>query len=208
LRTVLITLFVLGLLSACADLHREEQLKKVDKMLIQADSLQAVLQEHQVDTLANIQNSIMSIELRIRNNYTADTINISLSQKMNKFRNLKKFFMSESAEEEEEEEGEEKSGRLTHQTLGSAYLDIKGGIASEKSTLQELRSDISNGLGKRDKYNEYIAFETQKIDQLCELLEDYKTHKDKILHDFEDVYEDLSVFATKLETEKELKIKR
>jgi hypothetical protein len=205
LRTGLLTLITLSLLSACADLDREEQLKKVDNMRIQVDSLQAALEEHQVDTLANIQNYIMSIELRIRNNYTADTINISLSQKMNKFRNLKKFFMSESAEEEE---GEEKSGRLTHQTLGSAYLDIKEGIASEKSTLQELRSDISNGLGKRDKYNEYIAFETQKIDQLCVLLEDYKTHKDKILHDFKDVYEDLNVFATKLETEKELKIKR
>ncbi len=205
MRTGLLTLITLSLLSACADLDREEQLKKVDNMRIQVDSLQAALEEHQVDTLANIQNYIMSIELRIRNNYTADTINISLSQKMNKFRNLKKFFMSESAEEEE---GEEKSGRLTHQTLGSAYLDIKEGIASEKSTLQELRSDISNGLGKRDKYNEYIAFETQKIDQLCVLLEDYKTHKDKILHDFKDVYEDLNVFATKLETEKELKIKR
>ena len=197
-----LSILTLWLAVACSDLDRDEQLIKVDTLRIQVDSLQVALQEHQIDTLAQLRNYVMSLETRIRNNYTADTIDVSLGQKMEKFRQLKKFFMAER-----ESEGEKENEGLNHQTLGSAYMAVQRGIISEKSALNRLKSDISNGFGKRDKYNEYISFEAEKVNQLSVLLKDYKTHKEKIIGDFKDVYADLNVFATKLEAEKKSKVK-
>jgi|GEM_PF-441922 len=201
----IITLLMLAVVSACTDLDRDEQLKKVDALVLQVDSLQVALQEHRIDTLVQIRTAVNSIEMRIRNNYTADTIDLSLGQQMEKFRQLKKFFMAEHEPEgEEENEGD----RLNEQTLGKAYLAVKRGILSEKKTLTQLKSDISNGFGKRDKYNEYIEFEAGKVNQLCALLEDYKSHKDNILNNFKEVYADLNAFATRLESEKKAKVKK
>jgi hypothetical protein len=192
-----------GLLS-CTDFDREEQLRKVDLLVKQVDNLQADLQEHRPDTLVQIRIAISSIEKRIRDNYTADTISVSLGEKMEKFRQLKMFFM---AEHEAEEEGNEEAG-LDHQTLGSAYVVVNRGITVEKNTLHKLKSDISNGFGKRDKYNEYIAFEKDKVEQLVTLLEDYKSHKDKILSDFVAIYADLDLFASHLEKETAAKTRK
>jgi hypothetical protein len=200
----LLSILILCAVVSCTDFDREEQLGKVDKLSQQVDSLQVALKEHRVDTLVHLRTAVTTLELRIRNNYNADTINMSLGKKMEKFRHLKKFFMAEhEVEGEEESEGE----GLNHQTLGSAYLAVKRGIMSEKSTLLKLRSDISNGSGKRDKYNEYISFEAGKVNQLCVLLEDYKSHKDKILTNFKEVYGELNAFATQLESKK-LKLKK
>jgi hypothetical protein len=193
----LLSLLILCAAASCTDFDREEQLSKVDKLSQQVDSLQVALQEHRVDTLVNLRTAVTTLELRIRNNYNADTINVALGEKMEKFRQLKKFFMAEH-----EAEGEEEGEGLNHQTLGSAYVVVKRGIMAEKSTLLKLRSDISNGFGKRDKYDEYISFEAGKVNQLCVLLEDYKSHKDKILTNFKEVYGDLNAFATQLESKK------
>jgi hypothetical protein len=201
----IIAFLFLTLVTSCSDLNKDEQLNKVGRLMLQVDSLQVALQEHRIDTLVQIRTAVNSIETRIRNNYSADTINLSLGQQMEKFRQLKKFFM---AEHEPEGEEEYEGNRLNEKTLGKAYLVVKRGILTEKRTLEQLKSDISNGFGKRDKYNEYIEFETGKVNQLCVLLEDYKAHKDKILKDFKDVYAVLNVFATKLESEKKAKAKK
>lgn len=195
-----LSILILCLAAACSDIDREEQLKKVDSLRVQVDSLQVALQEHQIDTLAQLRNYVMSLETRIRNNYTADTIDVSLGEKMEKFRQLKKFFMAER-----ESEGEKENEGLNHQTLGSAYMAVQRGIISEKTALSRLKSDIANGFGKRDKYNEYISFEAEKVNQLSVLLKDYKTHKEKIIGDFKGVYADLNVYVTKLEAEKNQK---
>ncbi|MCE2712732.1 MAG: hypothetical protein LW688_09355 [Cryomorphaceae bacterium] len=191
--------------SSCADLDRDKQLAEIKILTNRTDSLEVALKEHRIDTLASIQNSFNSLELRIRNNYTADTISIVLGQKMDEFRTLKKFFMAKH-EEEGEEEKEEKGTtiNLNEQTLGSAYATLRRGIQHEKKTLNALMNDVQNGFGKRDKYNDYIQFETEKIRQLGVLLEDYKTHKNTILKRFESVRSDLNNFASKLEQKKAL----
>lgn len=199
MKIITLLFFLLMVAASCTDFNRDEQLSKVEKLCNQVDSLQVALQEHRVDTLVNLRTAVTTLELRIRNNYTADTINVALGEKMEKFRQLKKFFMAEhEAEGEEEGEGE----GLTHQTLGSSYVVVKRGMVSEKITLGRLKSDIKNGFGKRDKYNEYIEFEAGKVKQLCVLLEDYKAHKERILNDFKDVYSDLNNFAARLEAQK------
>jgi hypothetical protein len=201
LNKALILLGILFLtLVSCTDFDRKEQLKQIANMKQTVDSLQKNLEINRIDTLAGLRTAVMNLELRIRNNYTADTIDIELSKKMAQYQTVKKFFVAEK-----EEGGENES--LNSQTLGAAYLVVKNGLLQEQKTLDLLKSDIENGNGERNKYNEYVQFEQNKVKQLTILLDDYKKHKDKVLKMFFDVYNELDPFVKSLEKKNAAKSK-
>lgn len=201
LNKALILLGILFLtLVSCTDFDRKEQLKQIANMKQTVDSLQKNLEINRIDTLAGLRTAVMNLELRIRNNYTADTIDIELSKKMAQYQTVKKFFVAEK------EEGGENEG-LNSQTLGAAYLVVKNGLLQEQKTLDLLKSDIENGNGERNKYNEYLQFEQNKVKQLTILLDDYKKHKDKVLKMFFDVYNELDPFVKSLEKKNAAKSK-
>jgi len=201
LNKALILLGILFLtLVSCTDFDRKEQLKQIANMKQTVDSLQKNLEINRIDTLAGLRTAVMNLELRIRNNYTADTIDIELSKKMAQYQTVKKFFVAEK-----EESGENES--LNSQTLGAAYLVVKNGLLQEQKTLDLLKSDIENGNGERNKYNEYLQFEQNKVKQLTILLDDYKKHKDKVLKMFFDVYNELDPFVKSLEKKNAAKSK-
>jgi hypothetical protein len=201
LNKALILLGILFLtLVSCTDFDRKEQLKQIANMKQTVDSLQKNLEINRIDTLAGLRTAVMNLELRIRNNYTADTIDLELSKKMAQYQTVKKFFVAEK-----EEGGENES--LNSQTLGAAYLVVKNGLLQEQKTLDLLKSDIENGNGERNKYNEYVQFEQNKVKQLAILLDDYKKHKDKVLKMFFDVYNELDPFVKSLEKKNAAKSK-
>jgi|LauGreDrversion4_2_1035121.scaffolds.fasta_scaffold02868_12 hypothetical protein len=201
LNKALILLGILFLtLVSCTDFDRKEQLKQIANMKQTVDSLQKNLEINRIDTLAGLRTAVMNLELRIRNNYTADTIDLELSKKMAQYQTVKKFFVAEK-----EEGGENES--LNSQTLGAAYLVVKNGLLQEQKTLDLLKSDIENGNGERNKYNEYVQFEQNKVKQLTILLDDYKKHKDKVLKMFFDVYNELDPFVKSLEKKNAAKSK-
>ena len=201
LNKALILLGILFLtLVSCTDFDRKEQLKQIANMKQTVDSLQKNLEINRIDTLAGLRTAVMNLELRIRNNYTADTIDIELSKKMAQYQTVKKFFVAEK-----EEGGENES--LNSQTLGAAYLVVKNGLLQEQKTLDLLNSDIENGNGERNKYSEYLQFEQNKVKQLTILLDDYKKHKDKVLKMFFDVYNELDPFVKSLEKKNAAKSK-
>ena len=201
LNKALILLGILFLtLVSCTDFDRKEQLKQIANMKQTVDSLQKNLEINRIDTLAGLRTAVMNLELRIRNNYTADTISLELGKKMAQYQTVKKFFVAEK-----EEGGENES--LNSQTLGAAYLVVKNGLLQEQKSLDLLKSDIENGNGERNKYNEYLQFEQNKVKQLTILLDDYKKHKDKVLKMFFDVYNELDPFVKSLEKKNAAKSK-
>ena len=201
LNKALILLGILFLiLVSCTDFDRKEQLKEIANMKQTVDSLQKNLEINRIDTLAGLRTAVMNLELRILNNYTADTIDIELRKNMAQYQTVKKFFVAEK-----EEGGENES--LNSQTLGAAYLVVKNGLLQEQKTLDLLNSDIENGNGERNKYNEYLQFEQNKVKQLTILLDDYKKHKDKVLKMFFDVYNELDPFVKSLEKKNAAKSK-
>ena len=196
---ILLGVFFLTLLS-CTDLERKEQLKQIARMKQSVDSLQKNLETNRIDTLSGLRTAVMNLELRIRNNYTADTINLELGKKMAQYKTVKKFFKREKGEGAKNES-------LNNQTLGTAYLVVKNGLLQEQKTLDLLKSDIENGNGERNRYNEYVQFEQNKVKQLTILLEDYKKHKDKVLKMFFEVYNELDPFVKSLEKKNAAKSK-
>ena len=187
-------------LVSCTDFDRQEQLKQIANLQQSVDSLQKNLESNRIDTLAGLRTALMNLELRLRNNYSADTINLELGKTMAQYKTVKKFFVAEK------EEGVENES-LNSQTLGAAYLVVKNGLLQEQKTLDLLKSDIENGNGERNKYNEYLQFEQNKVKQLTILLDDYKKHKDKVLKMFFDVYNELDPFVKSLEKKNAAKSK-
>ena len=163
-------------LFSCSDLKKGEYLKSIEQMNTALDSIQTVLIENQIDTLPALTVAAMGVELRIKNNYYADTIDIALGKKMDAFKVMRK--------------------RLG--PLGSTYNTIRLGVEDEKKTLKDLRSDIENGDGVRSKYGEYVHFEQQKVGQLRSLLKEYVSEKEKALKTFNELYDELNAFSMSL----------
>lgn len=163
-------------LSSCMDLKTSEQLEAIESMNQTIDSLEAVFNENKVDTVANISLSAYGVENRIKNNYQSDTINMELGKKMDAFKVM----------------------RRNLKPLGKALSIIPTSIEEERKKLDELQTDIENGNGEREKYDEYISFEKDKVNQLKTLVTEYIQVKDESIKTFNDLFEELNAFSMSL----------
>lgn len=171
-------LFILSIiaLSSCSDLNKGKQLESIDKMNVSLDSIQTVLFQHEIDTIAALGVAANTLELRIKNNYYADTIDMALGKKMDAYKVM----------------------RRTFGPMGRSFSVIKNGVLSEKEVLKNLKSDIENGYGERKKYDEHIQFEEGKVDQLRSLLKEYVTEKEKTMKTFFELHDELNTFSLEL----------
>lgn len=172
----LILIFCLGSLIACSDVKKSDQLDSIEKMQNSLDSIQTVLLENEIDTIAAMGVAANSVELRIKNNYNADTIDLELGKKMDAYKVM----------------------RRTLGPLGKSFSVIKNGVIAENETLNNLKSDIENGNGERDKYDEFVLFEHGKVEQLRSLLKDYVTQKEKTMKTFHELHGELNAFSLSL----------
>lgn len=185
MKYIILILTALSLFS-CTDLKKGKQLESIEKMNLALDSIQTVLFEHEIDTIAALGVAANTLELRIKNNYYADTIDMELGKKMDGFKVM----------------------RRTLGPLGRSYSVIKKNIVTEKETLKNLKTDIEKGNGERDKYDDYVKFEEGKVQQLRTLLKDYVTQKEKTMTNFFELYEELNTFSLELLKKNQTKPKR
>lgn len=161
---------------SCSDLKKGEYLTAIEDMNKTIDSVETVLLENQIDTLPQLTVACMGVELRIKNNYYADTIDMELGKKMDAFKRMRK--------------------RL--KPIAGTFNTIKLGVKDERETLKALKTDIENGNGDRKKYGEYVEFEQQKVNQLRSLIKDYVNEKDLAVKTLDELYDELNVFSLKL----------
>ena len=82
--------------------------------------------------------------------------------------------------------------------LGEAFKKVKKGIEEEREALKNLYSDIENGYGERAKYEEYLAFESDKITKISVLLNDYIEQKEVIFKTYSKLHDELYTFSMSL----------
>ncbi len=167
-------------LISCSDLKKNEQIQAITKMEATLDSIQTVLKANEVDTIAGLSTAANVIETRIKNNYKTDTIDMELGRKMDAYKIMRRSF----------------------RPLGDAYYRVQEGTSEEKLTLANLKKDIENGDGDRAKYDEYVKFEEEKVNQLRILLDDYIQQKTKTMNTFHELHEELEAFSWSLTTKK------
>jgi len=167
---------LIGLLGSCADLQKEEQLAKIDTMNQRIDSLEKELKAHTIDTLPQLKLSTSTVELRIKTNLILDKVDLELGRKMDTYKRMRRAL----------------------KPLGEALKKVKNSIEEEREALKNLYSDIENGYGERVKYEEYLAFESDKITKIFVLLNDYKEQKEVIFKTYSELHEELYTFSMNL----------
>ena len=96
---------------------------------------------------------------RIKSYYYTDTIDHQFAKKMESYKLIQKSLKN----------------------LDGDYEKIRTALEEEKLSLNKLNSDVREGFGKREKYDEYISFEKNKIKKIKSLMKEYKSKKYCIL---------------------------
>ena len=164
------------LLFSCSDLKKDEQLKRISKLekgltLIENDRL-----KNEIDTLTALKIATNAVEIRIKNYLVLDTIDLVLGKKMDAYKIM----------------------RRSLKPLGKQNVQLKQAIREEQKSLRDLKTDIENGSGSRDKYESYILFEKNKINQLQTLLDEYLRQKQETLATYRKLHPELNQLSLDL----------
>lgn len=177
---ILVGLTFILILFGCSDLKKSDQLAQITELEAQLDSLEAIWEENKIDSLAQWSLSVYDVENRIKKYYVSDTIDMEFGRKMDAFKVLRRQLGP----------------------LGKAMNALNTGIKEERVQLEKLSSDIENSNGKRGKYDEYITFETKKVDQLKTLATDFVETKQKAVDTYNELYQELNEFSWSLVNDK------
>jgi hypothetical protein len=83
--------------------------------------------------------------------------------------------------------------------LDGDYEKIRTALEEEKLSLNKLNSDVRKGFGKREKYDEYISFEKNKIKKIKSLMKEYKSKKEEFTISFDSLHPLLNDYSIRLE---------
>ena len=167
---------LIGLFTSCADLQKKEQLAKIDVMNQTLDSLEKELITQKIDTLPELKLSTSTVELRIKQNLFMDKVDIELGKKMDAYKRMRRALGP----------------------LGKAYGKVNKSVLEIREAIKNLSSDIENGYGERNKYDEYITFEKDKITKITILLNDYKEQKESVFKTYFELHNELYTFSMEL----------
>lgn len=136
--TGIINLFLLwALFQSCSDFKQKGQLNKVERIQKSISTLQSTLEEGFPDTLSSMRLNMMQTELKIKNNLILDSVDNSFGADMDAY----------------------KMARKSIKSINKQYITIKKTLLKSKIRVDALYSDISQGFGKRNAYEKYIATE-------------------------------------------------
>ena len=113
---------------------------------------------------------------RIKKNYYTDTVDLEIARKMDAFKVMRR--------------------KLKPLTYG--FVNLKKGCEEVKSSLTLLKADIENGNNARDKYDEYLKFESDKVYQLQVLCAEYHNDRTAILGTYYELFDFLNKFSLDL----------
>jgi hypothetical protein len=173
---IYISLLSILFLLSCQDLKKDEQITKLNALQKTNDSIREVFYKNKIDTIDNIIFKVREVEFRIKHNYVSDTIDRQKADKINEYKTVRK--------------------KLKH--AGKYYNQLERGTKEESETLKKLKTDIESGAGEIKKYDEYISFERNKVNQLNLILKDYVSSQSESLISFNKLHSELTAFSLSL----------
>lgn len=141
-------LVVLAILSVlivgCSDFKQKAQLKAVNDLQAKAKRLNQSFKASFPDTLSSMRQNMMHMEIFLKNHVVLDSVDRSYGSDMDEYK-----------------ETRNKIG-----TINKQYVVLKKAFTEESNQLKQLENDISNGFGKRQRYDDYLASEKKNVDKL------------------------------------------
>lgn len=166
MKRIVIAFIGVFFLVACSDFKQKEQLKSVELLQTKVKALSTDFQASFPDTLSSMRQNMFQLQLFLQQHVVLDSVDRTYAKDMDAYKLARK-----------------KIGPLNKQ-----YVAIKQALAEENTRLNHLNSDISNGFGKRDRYDRYIATETKNLtlleSRVIELKKELNTLRDtyRMLH--------------------------
>ena len=173
MKTIFFISLVCFTIFSCSDFDREQLIHQVEKQQKMLNQLNTQLEVNTIKDVATLKNNTMQTELRIKQNLHLDTINMDLARQLEEFKLMRKSI----------------------NPLMKQYLKAKNGVKEEAGVLKNLKRDIDEGRGERQRYNEYIRFEKQKVKQLSALTTDFLNARAKFISDYNRLYPPIEAFS-------------
>jgi chromosome segregation ATPase len=172
----LLLLSLFFLVFSCTDIKKNKRVERISSMTKTLDSIQKTINTSKIDSLADMQLAAQGVELRIKNNYKLDTINLDFGKKMDDYKRMRRAIPK----------------------LKGNWDKVKKGIVEMRKSLNNLKTDIENTSGKREKYDEYLKFEQNKLNQLRLLCDECLKGQKKILDTYIRLHTELFRFSMEL----------
>ncbi len=163
-------------LASCSDVKKPSQLASIDEMSKTLEGIKSEAIANKVDSAHHISIEARETELRIKNNYFRDTIDLEFGYKMDQHKNMRRAM------------GE----------IDKMYAQVLTGCDEVTESLRQLRYDIENGDGERPKYGEYIAYEKEKFEKIVILSDEYLKSKKFAVDTYQSMAKEIDDFSWKL----------
>jgi hypothetical protein len=172
-----ILLVIFSCLFSCSDIEKDRQVKKITELTNIVDKLNIALTQNKISGVSEKKLAVYTVIKRIKSYYFTDTIDYQFAKKMNSYKVVKKSLKN----------------------LDGDYEKIRIGLREEKIALRKLKSDVLNGFGQREKYDEYISFEKNKTKKIKILLDEYIYKKEEFAIAFDSLHPLLNEYSIRLE---------
>ena len=172
-----ILLVVFSCLFSCSDIEKDRQVKKITELTNSVDKLNIALTQNKISGVSEKKLAVYTVIKRIKAYYFTDTIDYQFAKKMNSYKVVKKSLKN----------------------LDGDYEKIRIALREEKIALRKLKSDVLNGFGQREKYDEYISFEKNKTKKIKSLLDEYIYKKKEFTIAFDSLHPLLNDYSMRLE---------
>lgn len=173
-----VTLISIFLCCACSDMSKGKQLEKISQLQLVLDSLKN--EWHSED-------SIFLNELEKECSSKIDSIGLFYNDQKIALEEAKKIDLY-------------KQTVLDLKELKKVHSFFPTVLTEKEKALKLLQQDISKGSGRREKYDDYIAFEEKELTTIRQQFEDYKVTQTRCKKSYE---ESKQAIAVLLETIKE-----
>ena len=172
-----ILLVVFSCLFSCSDIEKDRQVKKINGLNKSVEKLKIALTQYKISNVPEKKLAVYTVIKRIKSYYFTDTIDYQFAKKMNSYKVVKKSLNN----------------------LDGDYEKIRIALREEKIALRKLKSDVLNGFGQREKYDEYIYFEKNKTKKIKILLDEYIYKKKEFTIAFDSLHPLLNDYSMRLE---------
>ena len=172
-----ILLVVFSCLFSCSDIEKDRQVKKINVLTNSVEKLKIALTQNKISNVPEKKLAVYTVIKRIKSYYFTDTIDYQFAKKMNSYKVVKKSLKN----------------------LDGDYEKIRIALREEKIALRKLKSDVLNGFGQREKYDEYISFEKNKTKKIKSLLDEYIYKKKEFTIAFDSLHPILNDYSMRLE---------
>ena len=172
-----ILLVIFSFLFSCSDIEKDRQVKKINVLTNSVEKLKIALTQYKISNVPEKKLAVYTVIKRIKSYYFTDTIDYQFAKKMNSYKVVKKSLNN----------------------LDGDYEKIRIALREEKIALRKLKSDVLNGFGQREKYDEYISFEKNKTKKIKSLLDEYIYKKKEFTIAFDSLHPLLNDYSMRLE---------